>query len=182
MIGYAGKHAAEILTMSLEGFMDSRRILTTLAFTAADKNSKPSAERVSKKQDDYQALDRMVAQNTVAIKVRDEIQRSVDPARPMLEVVAVIMIEELQMQAASKALQWCLLQPRSYWQEIAHISAGRKGLLPSLKMRRHTAYIAAVACFASPTAILLQEQGAALRDSSFQDQFVKAFKNSMQLM
>lgn len=76
VMGYAGKHAAEILTMSLEGFMDSRRILTTLAFTGAGKTAKPSAGGVSKQRDDYQALDRMVAQNTVAIKVRNEIQRS----------------------------------------------------------------------------------------------------------
>lgn len=91
MMGCAGNHAAEILTMSLEGFMDSRRILTTLAFSAADKTSKHSAGGVSKQRDDYQALDRMVAQNTVAIKVRDDIRRSLHPARLMLEVVIVIM-------------------------------------------------------------------------------------------
>ena len=56
--------------MSLEGFGDSRRMLTTLAGAAAATASAPSAAGVSSQLEDYQALERMAAQNMVAIKVR----------------------------------------------------------------------------------------------------------------
>ena len=39
------------------------------------------------------------------------------------------------------------MQPHSYWQELAHISAGRKALSPSLDMKGHLANTAAIACF-----------------------------------
>ena len=70
---FAGKHAAEILAMSLEGFGDSRRMLSTLAEAAAAKASAPSTASISSQLEDYQALDRMAAQNMVAIKVRAEL-------------------------------------------------------------------------------------------------------------
>ena len=64
----AGKHAAEILAMSLEGFGDSRRMLATLAKAVASPPA--SAAGASSQAEDYQALEKMAAQNVVAIKVR----------------------------------------------------------------------------------------------------------------
>ena len=69
LMAVAGKEATEILMMSLEGFHDSRRILPTLAFSALDKSSKSSAGSVHEQNEDYRALDRMAAQNIIAIKV-----------------------------------------------------------------------------------------------------------------
>ena len=54
--------------MSLEGFGDSRRILATLARAVA--SAPATAAGASSQAEDYQALEKMAAQNMVAIKVR----------------------------------------------------------------------------------------------------------------
>ncbi len=53
--------------MSLEGFGDSRRMLATLATAVASPPA--TAAGVSSQAEDYLALDKMAAQNMVAIKV-----------------------------------------------------------------------------------------------------------------
>ncbi|CAL5223000.1 g5447 [Coccomyxa viridis] len=82
-----GKHAAEILAMSLEGFGDSRRMLATLATAVASPPA--TAAGVSSQAEDYLALDKMAAQNMVAIKVLlnsmlKEERVSLDAARDLL--------------------------------------------------------------------------------------------------
>ena len=56
--------------MSLEGFGEARRVLATLARAVPGKASAPSAAGASSQAEDYQALERMAAQNMVAVKVR----------------------------------------------------------------------------------------------------------------
>ena len=65
----AGKHAAEILAMSLDGFMESRRILPSLAYAAGERAPKTGAAGMGKQREEYQALERLAAQNAVGIKV-----------------------------------------------------------------------------------------------------------------
>ena len=55
--------------MSLDGFMESRRILTSLAYAAGESASKTGAGGVGKQTEEYQALERLAAQNAVGIKV-----------------------------------------------------------------------------------------------------------------
>ncbi len=65
----AGKHAAEILAMSLDGFMESRRILTSLVYAAGESASKIGAAGMLKQTEDYQRLERLAAQNAIGIRV-----------------------------------------------------------------------------------------------------------------
>ena len=65
----AGKHAADILAMSLDGFMESRRILTSLAYAAGERASKIGAGGMGMQTEEYQALERLAAQNAIGIKV-----------------------------------------------------------------------------------------------------------------
>ena len=68
----AGKHATDILRIALEGFAQSRGILTSLALAATSNASKIGAEGVSVLAEELQGLDKMAAQNVIASKVRGQ--------------------------------------------------------------------------------------------------------------
>ena len=66
---FAGKDATDILGIALEGFSQSRGILTSLALAAASKAPKKDTEGVSISAEELQGLDKMAAQNVIASKV-----------------------------------------------------------------------------------------------------------------
>ena len=68
----AGKHATDILRIALEGFSQSRGILTSLAVAATSKAPKTSTEGVGFLAEEFQGLDKMAAQNVIASKVRGQ--------------------------------------------------------------------------------------------------------------
>ena len=84
----AGKHATDILRIALEGFSQSRGILTSLALAAASKAPKKDTEGVSVSAEELQGLDKMAAQNVIASKVRG--QSLLVCSRPMTILSSIV--------------------------------------------------------------------------------------------
>lgn len=68
----AGKHATDILRIALEGFSQSRGILSSLALSATSNTPQTGTEGAGVVAEEYQGLDKMAAQNVIASKVRGQ--------------------------------------------------------------------------------------------------------------